>query len=80
MSDSPVPEALTFDADIKPLFRAQDRNAMSFAFDLWAYADVVANAEGILARVADGTMPCDGGWPPETVAVFRHWVDSGMPQ
>jgi hypothetical protein len=24
-----------------------------------------------------GTMPCDGAWPPEHVAVFQHWIASG---
>jgi hypothetical protein len=35
------PHELGFAADISPLFREKDRNAMRGAFDLWAYADVV---------------------------------------
>jgi len=31
---------LSFEQDIKPLFRESDRRAMDFAFDLWDYQDV----------------------------------------
>jgi len=24
-------------------------------------------------------MPCDGGWAPDRVAVFRRWLQSGKP-
>jgi hypothetical protein len=50
---------------------------MSFAFDLWDYDDVVANDQAILERLDAGTMPCDGTWPAERVAVFRRWVETG---
>jgi hypothetical protein len=39
---------------------------------------VRGHASDILDRVQNGTMPCDGAWPPERVQVFRGWVDSGM--
>ena len=71
------PHQVGFEADIKPLFRETDRNAMRQAFDLWAYADVVANGQAIAERLADGTMPCDGAWPSERVDVFRRWLDDG---
>ena len=29
-------EAVSFAANIKPLFRERDRQSMSFAFDLWS--------------------------------------------
>ena len=58
-------QGISFEADIKPLFREKDRNSMRSAFDLWSYDDVSANAQAILARVKAGTMPCDGAWPPE---------------
>jgi CDGSH-type Zn-finger protein/truncated hemoglobin YjbI len=73
-------EAVSFRAHIKPLFRRRDRQSMSFAFDLWAHADVAAHATDILARLADGSMPCDGAWPPEKMAVFRRWVESDAPE
>ena len=68
-----------FERDIRPLFRAADVNAMSFAFDLASYEDVRTNAEGIYQRLADGSMPCDGGWPPEQVERFRAGIDAGSP-
>lgn len=73
-------EAVSFEEHIKPLFRRQDRQSMSFAFDLWAHADVAAHASDILVRLIDGSMPCDGAWPSEKVAVFRRWVEAGAPE
>ena len=58
-----------FEQDIKPLFRERDRNAMQFAFDLWSHDDVSTHAAAILGRLEAGTMPCDGAWPGERVAV-----------
>jgi hypothetical protein len=72
--DQPV----TFAAHIRPLFRARDREAMSWAFDLDSYDDVHTHAEAILRRLAEGQMPCDGAWPAERAEVFRRWVHSGM--
>jgi CDGSH-type Zn-finger protein/truncated hemoglobin YjbI len=74
-----VGEALSFERHIKPLFRERDRKSMKFAFDLWNHADVKENADGILARLKDGSMPCDGAWPAEKVDVFQRWTDTGMP-
>ena len=70
-----------FEDDVKPLFRDRDRGAMLNVakFDLWQRDDVADNAEAILKRLEDGSMPCDGAWPPEQVDVFRRWVDAGMP-
>jgi CDGSH-type Zn-finger protein/truncated hemoglobin YjbI len=70
-------EAVSFDRHIKTLFRSFDRKSMSFAFDLWSYDDVVAQAGAILARLCDGTMPCDGAWPAERIAVFERWIATG---
>ena len=70
--------ALSYEQDIRPLFRDQDRARMEWAFDLWSYDDVKDNAPGILERVEDGSMPCDGAWPPDQVQTFKTWVDEGM--
>jgi hypothetical protein len=72
-------ESLGFAQDIKPLFRERDRKSMLFAFDLWSLEDVSTHADGILAQVEAGTMPCDGAWPAERVAVLRRWIDAGKP-
>ena len=77
-SDSPPsPSAVTFAADIRPLFRDKDRDSMRRAFDLWDYNDVVTHAAAIGAKLHDGTMPCDGPWPAEQMEVFDRWVDQG---
>jgi len=71
---------LGFEADIKPLFRDKDRDAMRRAFDLWSYGDVVAHAGPIAERLSQGTMPCDGAWPKERVERFQRWVEEGTPE
>jgi CDGSH-type Zn-finger protein/truncated hemoglobin YjbI len=72
-------EPVGFEQHIKPLFRQRDRQSMKFAFDLWSYDDVSKHADAILQQLGDGSMPCDGAWPAERVAVFRRWVQSGKP-
>ena len=74
MSDATAP---TFESSIRPLFRESDRDAMAAAFDLWSFDDVTKHADAILKRLEAGTMPCDGAWPADQVAVFRLWIDSG---
>jgi hypothetical protein len=71
-------EPVTFEKDIKPLFRERDRRSMLFAFDLWSYDDVSNQAPAIIARLRDGTMPCDGAWPEAQVDAFQRWMDAGM--
>ena len=73
-------EPMHFDEDIKPLFRERDRDSMRFAFDLSSLDDVSTHADAILERLEAGTMPCDGAWPAERIAVFRRWVDAGKPE
>ena len=70
---------MSFAADIKPLFRDEDRASMDFAFDLWSYDDVRANAALIMERVGDGTMPCDEPWGDDKLAAFRDWIAAGFP-
>ena len=69
-----------FEADIKPLFRERDRRAMLSHFDLWSYDDVSRDADSILTRLRDGTMPCDGAWPPDQIELFERWLEGGKPQ
>jgi CDGSH-type Zn-finger protein/truncated hemoglobin YjbI len=74
----PTPgETVGFEQHIKTLFRARDRKSMQFAFDLWSYADVSVHADAIVARLRNGTMPCDGAWPSERVEVFARWIAEG---
>ena len=74
-NDGPV----GFESDIKPMFRERDQQAMQRFFDLWSHDDVSRYAAAILTRLRDGTMPCDGAWPPPQVDLFQRWVDSGTP-
>jgi CDGSH-type Zn-finger protein/truncated hemoglobin YjbI len=71
-------QPVSFAAHIKPMFREQDRQSMSFAFDLWSGDDVRAHAPEILQRLQDGSMPCDGAWPADRVEVFGRWTKTGM--
>ncbi len=77
--ETTMPTAPTFSQDIRPLFRDKDVSSMLQAFDLSNYDSVKAHAEAIYGRVADGTMPCDGAWPPERIALLRAWIDQGCP-
>jgi hypothetical protein len=76
---SATEEPITFEQHIKPLFRERDRQSMKWAFDLWSHDDVVQNSVAILGRLRNGTMPCDGAWSDEQLAVFQGWVDAGTP-
>ena len=70
-------EPVSFESDVKPMFRERDRSSMEFAFDLWSADDVSTNAEAILARLKAGTMPCDAAWPQAQVDLFARWVAGG---
>lgn len=76
---STLDEPISFDRDIKPLFRERDRGSMKRFFDLWSYQDVAQASDGILERLRDGSMPCDGAWDDERIGVFQRWVDEGKP-
>lgn len=74
----PPPPTLGFEADIKGRFRENpDRVSMLVFgnFDLHRYEDVRDHADNILATLMDGSMPCDGSWPPDRIAIFRRWID-----
>ncbi|MFZ1134189.1 MAG: hypothetical protein WAN69_04550 [Candidatus Korobacteraceae bacterium] len=72
--------ALSFAKDIRPLFRDDpDVEAMKpFGMDLSLYDDVKAQADNILARLEDGSMPCDDPWPAAQIDRFKQWMTEGM--
>jgi hypothetical protein len=72
-TDQPV----SFAQHIKPMFRSSDREAMTFAFDLWDVDDVRSNADAILRRLREGTMPCDEEWSSDEVELFGRWIETG---
>ncbi|MDX6411621.1 MAG: hypothetical protein QOE91_1137 [Gaiellaceae bacterium] len=43
-------EPVSFETDIKPLFRELDQQSMRRAFDHWSHDDVSRHADAILAR------------------------------
>ncbi len=75
--------AVSFAADIRPLFRDVDIQHMSWFCDLSKYEDVRDNADDILDRITQTgpkMMPPanDGGpWPQAQIDLFRQWKDSG---
>jgi hypothetical protein len=71
---------LSFERDIRPLFRDKDVESMARHFDLSSYEEVSDNAQAIQARLAAGSMPCDGAWPAEDVERFGQWMDAGLPR
>jgi hypothetical protein len=72
-------DRLSFEQDIKPLFRQKDRDAMLAAFDLFDYDDVVEKADAIVGSLRSGQMPCDGAWPAEQVDKLQQWIEAGTP-
>jgi hypothetical protein len=68
---------MSFETEIRPMFREDDRESMLSHFDLWSHGDVGQNADAILERLQDGSMPCDGAWPAERVEVFAQWIAGG---
>ena len=71
-------ERVSFEEDIKPLFRPVDHESMAWAFDLASYDEVKENATAILERLRNGSMPCDGAWPEGQVERFERWTETGM--
>ena len=71
--------ALSFANDIRPLFRDEpDVKAMKrMGLDLSSYEQVKSQAQGIYARLENGTMPCDDPWPKDRVETFKRWIDEG---
>jgi hypothetical protein len=73
--DGPV----SFERDIKPMFREKDRDSMRRAFDLFDYADVAQHSDAIVGALRSGKMPCDGAWPADKVGKLQAWIDAGKP-
>jgi hypothetical protein len=72
-------DGLSFEHDIRPMFRTKDRDSMMSAFDLFDYGDVADNADAILGSLRSGQMPCDGAWPDADVDKLQQWIDAGKP-
>lgn len=71
--------ALSFVADIRPLFRDRDIAAMKpSGMDLSSYEDVKKHAQDIYARLSAKEMPCDKPWSDSHVQKLKEWMESGM--
>jgi hypothetical protein len=70
---------ISFERDIKPMFRDKDRESMMAAFDLFDCGDVADNADAIVGSLRSGQMPCDGPWPDSQVDKLQQWIDAGKP-
>ena len=70
--------ALSFAADIRPLFRSYDIESMKpNGIDLSSYEDVKKHAQDIYSRLSAKEMPCDGSWNDSDLEKFKEWIDSG---
>ena len=67
----------SFAQDIRPLFRDKDVQEMQYAFDLSNYDNVKTHAQAIYDRLMDGSMPCDGAWAEDRIALFLQWMQDG---
>jgi hypothetical protein len=74
----PSPAKLSFEQDVRPLFRNKDRNCMLARFDLFKHDDVKMHAQAIYESVESGFMPFDGPWTAEKVVKFKKWIDDGL--
>jgi hypothetical protein len=74
--------ALSFAADIRPLFRDEDVDCMKpmgIDLDDPAWMQVPANAQSVYSTVSAGSMPPDEPWDAERVSLFKRWMDAGLP-
>ena len=79
-----------FDADIRPLFRAQDIACMARAGVLLNDATWMCeaapsfgfpdhgNARVVHARLKAGNMPPDGAWPSDRLSTYEQWMNDGF--
>ena len=71
--------AVSYAANVRPLFRDRDIQSMRKArnLDLSSYDDVSRRADDILSRLTAGDMPCDGAWPQSQIDLFAKWIAQG---
>jgi hypothetical protein len=77
------PAPLSFETDIRPMFRDIDvRHMQPHGYDLNSYGDVKQKAQAIYNAVLNRSMPPnpDDAWSPQMCATFKAWIDQGCPQ
>jgi hypothetical protein len=45
----------------------------------WSHGDMVTDQDAILHQLRQGSMPCDGTWLRDQVALFSRWISAGSP-
>lgn len=71
--------ALSFAADILPLFRDIDIEGMKpNGIDLSSYENVKKRATHMYRRLSAREMPCDEPWSDSHLQTFKDWIESGM--
>jgi hypothetical protein len=79
MDTTMEPTDVSYERDVRPLFRELDRDSMVETFDLWSYDDVRDHADAILTVLEAGSMPCDGAWSEVQLDTFRRWMAADSP-
>jgi hypothetical protein len=75
--------AVSYNTDIRPLFKSIDIHHRAVYCNLGSYDDVKTNAPHILDRlkgVAGAVMPpatSGGPWSAANIALFEKWIDEG---
>ncbi len=79
-------EAVSFEKDIRPLFRAQDidhMRPMGILLDDYTYMSQRDNAKSVQGRLdsSGGPQMPPGGpyWTREQLDLFAKWIDAGCP-
>ena len=76
-------DALSFAADIRPMFTAMDVDHMKHAMNLSDRDSVYEHADAIYESVSSGHMPPpssgEARWTSEMCAKFKSWKEQGAP-
>jgi len=91
MSAAPAPRRVYFESHIRPMFRALDREHMSFKMNLWEYLgppgptrleyEKIGNR--LVSTASDTVMPppeAGGPWPKEWIDLYQRWLADGAPR
>jgi len=74
--------AISFAADIRPLFREGDIKCMAkggVKLDDLGWMSDPAHAKDVYESVSNGSMPPDKPWAADRISLFKSWMDAGYP-
>ena len=82
--DEPTSAAVSFNADILPMFTEMDINHMkrfSVLLDDYSYMSDPTKAQAVYEAVSAGSMPPSRSgeppWSPSQVALLQQWMEGG---